>query len=184
MRLRDRLAPEVALGWHLSAWGTGVDPVLDDPSPRDVDRLARRCARFYRSLHAPFDVIFADPSDRDAGFKTMIYGDGGAGRWTAADYRRDVRRLRVVHRATRLPLVLWQVPLGNSTLPDDWGRFRDTHVETLLRGRRALRAYRDAGVAAVLFGGGADGTTDERHDGGVFRRLAARYARRPLARVR
>ena len=42
------------------------------------------------------------------------------------------------------------------------------------------RAYRDAGVIAFLFGGGADGTTSERTDGGEFKHLAARYARARL----
>jgi hypothetical protein len=183
VRLRDRLAPEVALGWHMSTWGTKVDPVLSDPPLPQVERLARRSAKFYKSLDARFDAIFTDPSDRDDGFKTFIYGDGGAGRWTRADYRRDLRWLRTLHRATRLPLVQWQIPLGNSRLPNTWGAYRDTHVETLLGSRRMLRAYRDAGVAGLLFGGGADGTTDERHDRGLFRRLAARYARHRL-RVR
>jgi hypothetical protein len=157
--------------------------VLNDPSLATTGRLARRSARFYRSLGARVDAIFTDPSDRDDGFKATIYGDGGAGRWTPRDYRRDLRWMRTLHRATKLPLVQWQIPLGNSRPPNTWGRFRDTHVETLLGSRKRLKAYRNAGVVAFLFGGGADGTTSERRDGGVFRRLAARYARRPL-RVR
>ncbi|HMJ34764.1 MAG TPA: hypothetical protein VK501_12675 [Baekduia sp.] len=32
-------------------------------------------------------------------------------------------------------------------------------------------------IATLLLGGGADGTTTKRTDGGRFRRLAARYAR-------
>jgi hypothetical protein len=180
VRLRDQLAPEVALGFHMSTWGTGTDPVLQDPSTQQVDRLAARSARFYTNLHARFDAIFSDPSDRDDGFKAKILGDGGKGRWTAGDYRRDRRWLAGVHRATRLPLVVWQIPLGNRRLPNTWTRFRDTHVATLLGSRRTLRAYRDAGVVALLFGGGAEGTTSERTDGGLFRRLAARYARARL----
>lgn len=177
VRLRDALAPEVALGWPMSTWGTGVDPVQQNPSPSAVDRLSARSAKFYASLHAGFDAIFTDPSDRDDGFDAKINGDGGKSRWTRGDYARDVRWLRGLHRATRLPVVEWQIPLGNRSLPDTWGRFRDTHVQTLLGDARLLRRYRDAGVVALLFGGGADGTTSERTDGGLFRRLAARYAR-------
>jgi hypothetical protein len=172
--------PDTAAGFAqavVRTWGTGTDPVLQDPSTQQVDRLAARSARFYTNLHARFDAIFSDPSDRDDGFKAKILGDGGRGRWTAGDYRRDRRWLGNVHRATGLPLVVWQIPLGNRRLPDTWKRFRDTHVQTLLGSRRTLRAYRDAGVVALLFGGGADGTTSERTDGGLFGRLAARYAR-------
>jgi hypothetical protein len=174
--LRDAVAPGVELAYHLSAWGTGVDPVIANPSPGGIDALSARSARFYAGLHARFDAIFTDPSDRDDGFKRRILGDGGRGRWTAGDYARDVRLVGDVHRATGLPIVEWQIPLGNRRLPDTWGRFRDTHVQALLGDRRTLRAYRDAGVVALLFGGGAGGTTSERTDGGLFARLAARYA--------
>jgi hypothetical protein len=177
VRLRDQLAPEVRLGFHMSTWGTRVDPVLQDPPDHEVDALATRSARFYANLHAPFDAIFSDPSDRDDGFKAKILRDGGKSRWTPGDYRRDRRWLSQVHRQTKLPIVMWQIPLGNRRLPDTWKRFRDTHVQTLLGSRRTLRAYRDAGVVALLFGGGADGTTSERTDGGLFARLAARYRR-------
>jgi hypothetical protein len=177
VRLRDQLAPEVRLGFHMSTWGTGVDPVLQNPSLHQVDALAARSAAFYANLHARFDAIFSDPSDRDDGFMATILHDGGRGRWTAGDYRRDRRWLAGVHARTRLPIVMWQIPLGNRGLPNTWKRFRDTHVQTLLGNRRTLRAYRDAGVVALLFGGGADGTTSERTDRGVFARLAARYAR-------
>jgi hypothetical protein len=180
VRLRDQLAPDVALGFHMSTWGTGVDPVLQDPSLRAVDRLAARSAKFYASLHAPFEAIFVDPADRDDGFDDKINGDNGRSRWTRGDYARDVRWLAGVHRATGRPLVAWQIPLGNRRLPNTWGRFRDTHVQALLGDRGLLRRYRDAGVVALLFGGGADGTTTDRTDGGLFARLARRYARARL----
>lgn len=177
VRLRDAVAPGVKLGYHMSTWGTGTDPVQQNPSLGAVDRLAARSAEFYQRLGAGFDMVFSDPSDRDDGFDLKVNGDGGRSRWTTGDYRRDVRWLGVMHRATRLPIVMWQIPLGNSTLPNTWGRYRDTHVERLLGGdARWRRAYRDAGVVAFLFGGGADGTTTERTDRGVFKRLATRYA--------
>jgi hypothetical protein len=181
VRLRDQIAPTIRLGFHLSTWGTGVDPVLQDPTLPAVDALAARSAAFYTNLHAPFDVVFSDPSDRDDGFDAHINGDGGKSRWSAGDYRRDERWLAGMHRRTGLPIVMWQIPLGNSSLPDTWDRFRDTHVQRLLGADSTTRrAYRDAGVVAFLFGGGADGTTSERTDGGLFHRLAARYARARL----
>lgn len=181
VRIRDAVAPGVELGYHMSTWGTRVDPVLQDPSLGQVDRLALRSAAFYKRLGARFDLVFSDPSDRDDGFDLKVKGDHGRSRWTTGDYRRDVRWLGDVHRATGKPIVMWQIPLGNSTLPNTRGRYRDTHVERLLGpDPRWRRAYRDAGVVALLFGGGADGTTSERTDGGVFRKLAARYARARL----
>jgi hypothetical protein len=149
VRLRDRIAPEVRLGYHMSTWGTGTDPTQQDPDSATVDALAARSAKFYKNLRARFDMVFSDPSDRDDGFDRNVNHDRGRDRWTA--------------------------------LPDTWKRFQDTHVEALLgRDPATRRAYRDAGVIAFLFGGGADGTTSERTDGGTFERLAGRYAHAKL----
>jgi hypothetical protein len=169
--LRNRLAPNVVLGWHLSDWGNKVDLTLNDPSLARTAALARRSARFYRSLHAHFDVTFTDFADRDASFKRKIYGAGPDIWWTAADYRRELRFLATYSRAAHQRIVGWQIPLGNTlmrAMNDTWGHFQDNHVQWALGGRRHLRSLVHAGVIALLFGGGADGTTcacDGRHDG-------------------
>lgn len=212
VRLRDRLAPRVTLGWHLSVWGTQVDISLANPRPAAVDRLASRAAAFYRSLGARFDVVFAEFDDRDSGFNERILGDGGASWWTRGDFARHVRFLGRFSRLTRRRLVLWQIPLGNRSMramDNTWGHYQDNRVEWLLaeRRRRHLRAYGRAGVVALLFGGGAEGTTcacDARgdgvtnpapiarnrrrslsadDDGGLFRSLVRRYHRRGALRL-
>ena len=174
VRLRNRYARNVRLGYHLSVWGTKVDIALQDPPDKQVDALGRRAARFYRSLRAHFDMTFAEFDDRDSGFKQFVYGDGGASWWNAADFRRDVRFDRVYSNRAHQRIVKWQIPLGNTlmrAMDDTWGHYRDNRVQWLLGGsggRKHLRAYRDAGVIALLFGGGADGTTcacDARGDG-------------------
>ncbi|MEA2440809.1 MAG: hypothetical protein QOH76_2233 [Thermoleophilaceae bacterium] len=174
VRLRKRYAHNVRLGYHLSVWGTKTDIALQGPPDKRVDALGRRAARFYRSLGAHFDMTFAEFSDRDSAFKEIVYGDGGASWWKAADFRRDVRFDRVYSRATKQRIVKWQIPLGNTlmrAMDDTWGHYRDNRAQWLLGssgGRKHLRAYADAGVVALLFGGGADGTTcacDARGDG-------------------
>lgn len=183
--LRDRYAPRVKLAYHLSVWGTNTDIVLQDTPLAQVDRLARRSVRFYRSLRARFDLVFAEMDDRDAGFNQVVNGDGGRSWWTTADYRRDVRFLSRFHAAVHRPLVVWQVPLGNSTLDDTWDHYRDEKVERLLADpdRTWLKRYARAGVAAFLFGAGADGCTTDETDGGVFDRLAKHYYRRGRVRL-
>jgi hypothetical protein len=175
VRLRDRYAKNVVLGYHLSVWGTNTDIALQNPPGKQVDALGHRAARFYRSLGARFDLTFAEFSDRDSGFKQFVYGDNGASWWTAADFRRDVRFDRVYSRATGQRIVKWQIPLGNTlmrAMDDTWGHYRDNRVQWLLgsgaAARDHLRQYAGAGVIALLFGGGADGTTcacDARADG-------------------
>ncbi|MCC7363017.1 MAG: hypothetical protein IT303_01495 [Dehalococcoidia bacterium] len=163
VRLRDRYAPNVAIGYGLSTWGTGVDPAASNPSNETIDALARRSAAFYASLGAGFDVTFAEFADRDAGFYQHVYGDGSRW-WDAADFARNVRYLSVFSSQTARPIVMWQIPLGNTKMRaqnNTWGHYQDNRVEWLLDdpGRANLRAYADAGVDAFLFGGGASGTT-------------------------
>ena len=209
VRLRNRHAPRVRLAYHLSVWGTGTDVALQNPSNRRVDRLARRAAKFERSLHARFDLAFAEFDDRDSGFNRAINGDGGASWWNARDFSRDIRFDARFRRGTKLRLVKWQIPLGNTlmrAMNNSWGHFQDNRVQWLLagNGRRHLKRYARAGVTALLFGGGADGTTcacDAQHDGrtnpapingnrrrslsadddgGYFKSRARAYYRRPL----
>ena len=212
-RLRNRLAPRAWLAWHLSAWGTKVDLALNDPPRRQTIRLARRAARFYRSLHARFDLTFTDIADRDAGFREKVDGAGRAYWWSGGDFARERRFLRTFSRAARQRVAIWQIPLGNTVMramDDTWGHYQDNRVQWLL-GKRSwphLRALRRAGVVALLFGPGADGTTcacdarrdgatnpvpiDGNHrrslsaddDGGLFRSLARAYYRRGALRVR
>jgi hypothetical protein len=181
VRLRNRLAPNVALAWHLSVWGTKEDPTYSNPSRARIAQLARISARFYRSLGARFDVVFNDVEDRDAGYNRVVNGDGGASRWDAGDFHRHAAYIRGFTRRVRRKVVVWQIPLGNSTLPDTWGRYKDDRVEWWLgeSSRAHLREARRAGIVALLFGGGADGTTTAETDGGLFYRLAKRYYEAP-----
>jgi hypothetical protein len=173
VRLRDRLAPNVLLGYHASEWGTGVDLSINDPSSAQTDAAAARAARFFRSLGSHFDVTFTDWSDRDAAFKRTIYGAGPDAWWTSGDYSRAVRFVRGYSHAAGQRVVVWQIPLGNTlmrAMNDTWGHFQDNHVQWLLgkHGRAHLRSLARAGAVAFLFGGGADGTTcacDGRGDG-------------------
>lgn len=180
--LRDRLAPRVLLAWHLSVWGTNEDPTYSKPSRAHMDRLAAESAAFYQSLNTRFDVVFNDVSDRDAGFYRVIEGNPRTA-WGPADFRRHDAYIAGFTRRTRTPVVLWQLPLGNTMLSDTWGHFRDNRVQWWLGNGSAphLRATRDAGVIGLLFGAAANGTTTPQTDGGLFFSLARRYLARPLA---
>ena len=164
VKLRDTYAPNVTLAYHLSVWGTNVDIAISDPPDATVDALAVRAANFYKSLGANFDLSFAEFSDRDAAFKQYVYGDGGASWWNAADFGRSTRFLGGFSSSTGKRLVMWQIPLGNTRMRSQnntWGHYQDNRVEWLLDepARTHLTAYRNAGVVAFLFGGGAGGVT-------------------------
>jgi hypothetical protein len=154
----------VKLGYHLSVWGTGEDIVYSDPSNARVDQLATSAANFYTSLQANFDLVFAEFSDRDAGFKQYVYGDGGAAWWNEADFGRNVRFLSKFVSLAQKRVVMWQIPMGNTkmrAMNNTWNHYQDNRVEWLLDDPAGthLRSYMDAGVIAFLFGRGADGAT-------------------------
>jgi hypothetical protein len=179
--LRDRLAPHVVLAWHLSVWGTREDPTYSKPPMRHMDVLAAESATFYESLHARFGLVFNDVTDRDAGFYQYVLGNPHTW-WGRSDFARLNRYLAGFTRRTHTAVVLWQLPLGNTMLPNTWGRYRDNRVQWWLGAgsARHLRSTRNAGVIGLLFGGGAAGTTSAQTDGGLFYRLARRYESRPL----
>jgi hypothetical protein len=209
VRLRDRLAPNVLLAWHLSGWGTREDIGYSDPPLGHVDAVARKAARFYRSFHARFDLVFTDASDADAAYKQKVDGDHGASWWRAGDYRRFARLWSTFSHAAGKRVVVWQIPLGNTKMRaqnNTLGHFQDNHVEWWLGdGARAhMRALAKAGVVGLLFGGGGAGSTcacDARHDGitnpppidgnarpslnadddgGYFKAVARAYLRHPV----
>lgn len=164
VKLRDNYAPNVVLGYHLSVWGTNVDIALQNPTDAQVDTLGSRAAAFYGSLGATFDIAFAEFSDRDSAFYQYVYGDAGRSWWDAEDFRRSARFLGRFSAAANKRIVMWQIPLGNTrmrAMNNTTGHYQDNRPEWLLddASRAHLAAYRDAGVVAFLFGGGAGGTT-------------------------
>jgi hypothetical protein len=129
-----------------------------------VRAYAAQSARFYRSLHARFDVAFEDFSDRDAGFYAKV--EGNPRTWfTPADFHRHLLYAQTFVRLAGVRMAAWQIPLGNTkmrALDNTWNHFQDNRVEWLLDdglSRAHLRAYARAGVIAFLFGRGADGAT-------------------------
>jgi hypothetical protein len=163
IRLRNALAPNVLLAYHMSGWGTKHDIVYEDPPDATVERYAAQSAAFYRGLHARFDVAFEDFSDRDAGYYQTV--EGNPNTWfTPADFHRHLLYGSTFVKLAGVRMVAWQIPLGNTlmrAMDDTWDHYQDNRVQWLLGdGSRArLRAYAAAGFVGFLFGRGADGAT-------------------------
>ena len=172
VRLRDASAPNVVLGYQLSMWGTGHDIAYSDPPDDEVDALAGRASIAYASLHAAFDLVFVEYTDRDAGLRTIREGSTAAW-WDDEDFRRNIRFLTGVSSQIRRSLFMWQVPLGNTlmrAMNNTPGHYQDNKVQWLLGAQRDehLEAYVRAGVAAFLFGHAVPEATcacDEQADG-------------------
>ena len=187
LTLRRDYAPKVIVGYPISIWGTGKDIHLSHPSASEVDAMAAAAAAFYRSLHARFDVTFTELTDRDAGYAQTVNGERGAW-WNAVDFDHDLRFLRDFHRRVGRPIVMWQIPLGNTVSPivnNTPYHYRDNKLQWFLAagGRGHLQAFVRAGVVALLFGGGQAQDTDTGEasgdgrpdDGGYFAARARAY---------
>jgi hypothetical protein len=188
--LRHDLAPRVIVGYPISVWGTGKDIHLSHPSSPEVDVMAAAAVAFYRSLHADFDVTFTELTDRDAGYAQIVNGESAAVWWKTVDFDHDLRFLADYHERVALPIVMWQIPLGNTVSPvvnNTPYHYRDNKVQWLLgQGTRAhQRAFVRAGGVALLFGGGQAQDTDagnasgdaQPDDGGYFDARARAYYR-------
>jgi len=157
-RLRDNLAPNVTLAYHVSVWGTGMDIFYSNTAPSETEALGVRSGNFYRSLGVPFDILFTDGPDRDAGLRETLWATPAAW-WDDGDYANHVRFLAQVSRVAQRAIVMWQIPMGNTkmrAMNNTDHHYQDNHVERLLDdpSRRYLADYLNAGVVAYLFGGG------------------------------
>lgn len=157
-RIRDQVAPNVLLAYPVSVFGTNKDIVGSDPTKDEVKRMSASTVAFWRGLGRPFDLMTFEYANRNAGYQVKV--DGVAEKdawWTPENEQRHLQYVKGVLDLTKRSGILWQVPPGNTVRKiqnDTPGHYRDTKVQALLgrKGRPYLRAYRDAGVVAVLFG--------------------------------
>jgi hypothetical protein len=159
--IRDDNAPKAILAFHASHWGAGADLIRNHADPV---AHADKTAGFFNALGAPYDLLSHDPSDRDAGYKQYVGGDGGASWWVDADFDRYRTYLGRMWQDTGRRGMLWQVPVGNTVMKTGgniWGHYQDNRAEYFLLDTNRPHAvdYAAAGVIAVLFGATEDGTT-------------------------
>ncbi len=150
--LRDKYAPNVTLAWHASKWG--------NPDPHKIAAFLQKCGKW--------DLVFIDPSDRDSGWK-MAHGQSeSAAWWTDKDFVSFRDWGGGIHRQTGLPLIAWQIPIGNTimaTCNNTDGHYMDNRAEYFLENYPAnkhLEEWAAQGFIGYLFGGGAGGCTDVR----------------------
>jgi hypothetical protein len=172
LRIRDRYAPHALLALHISPWATGSDLARDTSPGLDVAGLATATARFALSAGlrgnpqgvSPWDLLSSDVADRDSG--------QGSAWWDRTNrafpnFARYLTFISALTAQTSRHVVMWQVPEGNqyfTTMNNTHHHTQDNRAEYILS---HIQDFARAGVAAVLFGPGNDGTTvgDATHDG-------------------
>jgi hypothetical protein len=171
LRLRDTIAPNLILATHASTWASGVNIVGNTNPAFNLAADADKVAAFLGSAGiaanpyaSTFDVVFNDVANNDA---------GNTGHWwdrydtSLPDFQQWLTWMTELHAKTARQLVVWQVPVGNQyfdTMNQSPGHTQDNKAEYFLSHVSSLQA---AGIIAVLFGSGANGTryTDDTGDG-------------------
>jgi hypothetical protein len=178
LKLRDKYAPNAVLAIHASSWASGVDIATDSRTTVDPAAEADKVVAFIDKAGivgnptgvTPWDVIFNDVADHDAAW----YGALSNAHWwdrnnvVFPNFTRWLAFIGRMHTDTGLPLVEWQVPVGNqyyATMNNTDGHYQDNRAEYFLAHPDQLTA---AGIVAVLFGAGNAGQTayfDAKGDG-------------------
>jgi hypothetical protein len=178
LKLRDKYAPNAILGIHVSSWGSGVDIATDHRTTVDPNAEADKIVAFIDKAGlvgnpsgiTPWDVIFNDVADHDAGWYGALTNDHWWDRNNAVfpNFTRWLAFMSRLHTDTSLPLIEWQVPVGNQyfdTMNNTDGHYQDNRAEYFLAHPGDLTA---AGIVAVLFGkanAGQTNYTDDKGDG-------------------
>lgn len=160
-----QLAPNALAAPMASMWAVNGDP--QNGTASQAKAMAQSAASFIDAMggsHA--DLLTVEFSDRDAGFYEVLQGRNTW--WDDADLTLPrVNRAffweNVLSTSSNKRLLLWQVPVGNMNLNNTCDNYRDNRAAYLFN--HARDAF-DSGVIAVMFGGGADCTTNVNSDGG------------------
>ncbi len=153
-------APNALVAPHASMWATNVDPFSVVPS--EVINIAERTAAFIDAMGgAQSDLLVVEWSDRDAGSGLRPWWDD-TNQWLPRPTRAILWE-NALSAASNKRLILWQMPVGNMALDNTCDHYQDNKAAYLFQHPRDLY---DAGVFAILFGGGADCSTQVWSDGG------------------
>lgn len=172
LHIRDRYAPRALLALHVSNWGTSIDVGSSTDPSLDVARFASITAGFAltaglkgnpRGIRS-WDLISNDVADHDSGQGAVWWDRSNK---VYPNFARYLDFLQHLTADTGRRVIMWQVPEGNqyfATMNGTAHHTQDNRPEYILG---HVADFARAGVIAVLFGPGNDGTTvdDASHDG-------------------
>ena len=159
-------APNAKVGLHASAWGTKMDVFGNSDPKLDVAGEAQKMAVFLTALGAmDGDFIVSDPSDRDAGYYESINRKTwwDATNATLPNFHQAFAWTKTLAEATNLPIVLWQIPVGNMSQSNTTDHWKDNRVDYFFGHMDEVAA---AHIVGLFFGAGMDGMTTPETDGG------------------
>jgi hypothetical protein len=153
-----------------------MDVALNTDPTFDVAGQAQKTAAYLTECGADIsDFLVVEASDRDAGYYTSI----GKNTWwddtnaTLPDFHQDFAWLTALAEAANKPLVDWQLPVGNMSLPNVTTQWHDNRVDYFFAHTSELAA---AHMVAFAFGAGATGQTTPESDNGHLISQVKAYA--------
>ncbi|HEY1956200.1 MAG TPA: hypothetical protein VGH28_11310 [Polyangiaceae bacterium] len=169
-----KYAPNARVGLHASAWSTNIDVAENTNASFDVTVEAKKTAAFLVACGADVsDFVVVEASDRDAGYYESI---GRQSWWddtnqTLPTFHQDFAWLTALAEAANAPLLDWQLPVGNMSLPNTTNHWKDNRVDYFFAHPDELAATHMVGFA---FGAGAgDQTSPETDDGNLVAKTNA-----------
>lgn len=142
-----KYAPNLGVGMHASCFDYQTDP--------------QGCVRFLKEITKGADFIVSDVSDRDSAWYDL---QGQNWHWWSGTKGADALAFyKLITEGTGMPLVLWQIPLGNMTLNNTINHYQDDKVDYLFS---HLDQVADAHIVGLLFGPGHHEQTSAETDGG------------------
>lgn len=162
VRLRDRYAPNVVLGYHLSTWATGNDFIC-----RPERQRRRRPRRHLRPLLPGARCEVRRGLHRHRRPRRRVHA-GPVGQPGLVVHKRTTTAAATLHQGVRADRRDPGGPVAAALRQHEdaggqqhtWNHYQDNKGQWLLDDPTAgLTAYADAGVIAFMFGRGADGVT-------------------------
>ncbi len=172
-----KYAPKAKISLHASAWGTQTDVLANTSSTFDAAAEAQKLGAFLRRAGAATgDFIVVDPSDRDAGYYATqsrnTYWD--VTNATLPNFHQAFAWAKALAESLGLPVVWWQIPLGNSGLNDTVNHWKDNRVDYFFGHVDELVKAHSVGM---FFGAGrGDQTTPESDSGNFITKSKAFFA--------
>jgi hypothetical protein len=171
LHLRDLYAPNVRLAFHVSDWSTENDVGTITSAALDPAALGQEAGSFAARSgvnDAPngistYDLLFNDPSDRDAAYYKYVLNQPNAF-WDSANvtfpnFHRWESYVAAAAGVVNRPVIIWQIPEGNqyfSTENNTYGHYQDNRVAYFMSHIQELAG---TGIIGLLFGAGNAGST-------------------------
>jgi hypothetical protein len=159
--MAKKYAPNTSVGLAASCWNIAMDGGIEE------------CAQFYKNLGAgKGDYIGIGAADRDAAWAQIVkkndtYWWDDAGFWRFLKYAKTMSETN-----NKKPIVVWQIPLGNSAQNNTKNHWKDNKVKYLFDN---IYSVADAHIVALLFGDGQGDQTNINTDGGYLAKRTLEY---------